>query len=892
MFGLGLLTWPTANFSVTRMSELPTGTPSDGDFTPKHDATSDDATKLGGDTVADGGHSSDIGFAPKRGMTVGPYILREIIGAGGMGEVWKAEQSEPVRRTVALKLIKSGMDSREVLARFEAERQALAMMDHPCIAKVFDAGTSPQGRPYFAMEYVRGVPITDYCDRRRLNTRDRLQLFQRVCEGVQHAHQNAVLHRDLKPGNILVAEVDGKPVPKIIDFGLAKAMTHSLTENTMYTVMGQLLGTPEYMSPEQAEMTGEDVDTRTDVYSLGVVLYELLVGVLPFEPEELRRAGFDGIRKMLCEKEPMRLNARLTTLGGKATSIAQTRRTDLRHLRQSLKGDLDWIVMRSLEKDRNRRYGSPAELAQDIDRHLADEPVLAGPPTRAYRLRKFSRRHRVGISVAAVVLVGLIGFAVTVSFQARSIAHQKDRAEQAAAEAQSTVEFLRNMLSTADPWAKGESDVTVVKALKGATEKLGEEFEGQPLLEARIRALVGSLDLNVGNMPAAKEQTEKALALMTHELGPDDLELAGIWGDLSQIDRMNGDFDEAIHAGKEKSRITQIHFPSPSADVVKAWDQLANAFVRAQRPEEADSVYTLQEDMIRQLGDEHRILLAQVLLNRGALAAHSANTDYAAEDSLSTAALKIYRQYDPDNPHIGIAMNNIGTSLLARGKFEEAKTVLEESMAFIEKTLGPDQPTYASACENLANVEFQTKHNDEAMKLLDKVLDIRRRNLGPDNVNVIRSELNIATVANWTGDHERALKIYDELLPQLRAKRGGDHPDVAGILQNRSSSLQGLGRYDEAEASLEEARAMYERLYGEHSPQVGRCHSLMGQMFFREKRFDDAEKELKMALPILRDKLGDEHVDTKGAARWMVNVLEATGRGDEAGEYRKLAGKK
>ncbi|HPF69850.1 MAG TPA: serine/threonine-protein kinase, partial [Candidatus Krumholzibacteria bacterium] len=373
------------------MNDLPHDQPRDEDRTLDSGATLDsDATV---------GFGARGAFSPAVGTAFGPYVLRELIGSGGMGQVWRAEQTAPVRRTVALKLIKAGMDSEEVLARFEAERQALALMDHPCIARVFDAGTTPEGRPYFAMEFVDGVPITDYCDARNLDTAERLRLFIQACEGVQHAHQKAIVHRDLKPGNLLVAEFDGHPLPKIIDFGVAKATAQKLTEDTMYTALGQLLGTPEYMSPEQADTTTEDVDTRTDVYSLGVVLYKLLVGALPFESGDLRRAGLTGIVRTLQEQDPPRPSTRFAALGDAAEQVARNRGTTAHRLTSRLRGDLDWIIMRCLEKDRNRRYGSPAELAQDVQRHLDDQPVSAGPPTARYRMGKFVRRHRTGVAI-------------------------------------------------------------------------------------------------------------------------------------------------------------------------------------------------------------------------------------------------------------------------------------------------------------------------------------------------------------------------------------------------------------------------------------------------------------------------------------------------------------
>lgn len=366
---------------------------------------------------------------------IGPYRLLQLLGEGGMGEVWLAEQKTPIHRTIALKLIKAGMDTKTVIARFESERQALALMDHPAIAKVFDAGATPEGRPYFVMEYVPGLPITDYCDKHRLTVRERLELFMQVCDGVQHAHQKAIIHRDLKPSNVLVEEQDGKAVPKIIDFGLAKATAQRLTEKTLFTELGVMMGTPEYMSPEQADMGEQNIDTRTDVYSLGVILYQLLVGVLPFEPKSLRTAGLEAILRVIREQEPAKPSTRIRTMGPASTLSAENRREDPRTFARHIRGELDWITMKALEKERTRRYGSPSEFRADIQRHLANEPVAAHPPSTGYRAGKYIRRHRLAVGFAASVAVLLVAFAVTMAVQKVRISRERDRAEKNRAEA-------------------------------------------------------------------------------------------------------------------------------------------------------------------------------------------------------------------------------------------------------------------------------------------------------------------------------------------------------------------------------------------------------------------------------------------------------------------------
>jgi serine/threonine protein kinase len=502
------------------------------------------------------------------GTVIGPYKLLEQIGEGGMGLVFMAEQSRPVRRRVALKVIKPGMDTRQVVVRFEAERQALALMDHPHIAHVLDGGATASCRPYFVMELVRGVSITDFCDQRRFTMRQRLELFVTVCQAVQHAHQKGIIHRDLKPSNVLVTLHDTVAVPKVIDFGIAKATTQPLTERTLFTNFAQMLGTPLYMSPEQAEMNGLDVDTRSDVYALGALLYELLTGTTPFESQTLKKVGLDEMRRMIREKEPPTPSQRLNTLDAQACStVSEHRGVDGRRLGQLLRGEVDWIVMKALEKDRERRDESVSAFAADVNRYLNDEAVAACPPSAVYRLRKYARRNRRLIIPAAVVTIVLTGATVVSTWlaiqadAARQLADTRlDKEKQAQAEAatdsavaHAVSSFLQddllrqvNRLSKFGDDLGGNPNLTVKEALDRAAVKIDDRFQNKPLVEAAIRTAIGEAYGSLHEHQLAVDHLERAFRLRQTYHGPDHPDTLATMDSLAAEYTWMGRHPEAI----------------------------------------------------------------------------------------------------------------------------------------------------------------------------------------------------------------------------------------------------------------------------------------------------------------------------------------------------------
>jgi serine/threonine protein kinase len=557
------------------------------------------------------------------GTVIGPYKLREQIGEGGMGVVFVAEQARPVRRRVALKVIKPGMDTKRVIARFEAERQALAMMDHPNIAKVHDAGTTDSGRPYFVMELVRGLPITEYCDREQLTVAARLELFVLVCRAVQHAHQKGIIHRDLKPTNILVTLHDGVPVPKVIDFGVAKATGQALTDRTVYTELAQLVGTPLYMSPEQADLSGLDIDTRSDIYSLGVLLYELLTGTTPFDSETLKKAAFDEMRRIIREQEPQKPSLRLGSLGETLTTVSGCRGADPRRLNRAVRGELDWIAMKALEKDRRRRYETANDLAADVMRYLTSNPVEACPPSASYRLRKYARRNRAALTTTAVVAAALVTGTTVSVWQAVKARKAAAEAQLRADESKEVIDYLAKDIFGATAGNAGGRSVTVGQLLDGADASVGTRFRRQPLVEAGIRLALSRTYHYHGDWKRAEAHAARAAEIRERLLGPEHP--ATLEAQLQQAWMLSdngwawpeGNNPDNPSAAEAAVRLLQpvlaahrrVHGPV-HPDTLRSELVMASAISHIGRQEEAARLATqAQQRALRALGPEHETSL-------------------------------------------------------------------------------------------------------------------------------------------------------------------------------------------------------------------------------------------------------------------------------------------
>ena len=842
--------------------------------------------------------SAAVGHAESP-RTIGRYRLIEILGRGGMGEVWRAEQEQPIRRTVAIKLIKLGMDTREIIARFEAERQALAMMNHPNVAKVLDAGATDTGRPYFVMEYVPGEPITNFCDRQACSLGQRLQLFLQACAAIAHAHQKGILHRDLKPGNILVTAESGEPQVKVIDFGVAKALQPEPGRQTLLTMAGQIIGTPEYMPPEQALSDGRDVDTRSDIYSLGVVLYELLSGVLPFDPKALRGSGLEGIQRMIRDVDPPRPSTRLSSLqADEVATIAQRRHIQVGELKRQLKRELEWIPLKAMRKEPAMRYVAALEFAQDIENYLQQRPLLAGPESRRYRLRKFARRNKVAVIIAAL-------FAFLLAASAAMYVHgvgveqrktlvalgeaegQRALAEKRENETARVANFQGLMLSDINLRLMGNrlrNDI-VDEAAKG-WKRAGLPPQEVAARQAQLEGLLKEANFtNPAVQTLNRSILERSVAAAHEKLADQPLVLASV---LQQIARTRSNLrllNEAI---------------APQADALEIRRTLPDG-----HPDKVESINGLGWLLDRK-GDwdqAERLAREALTTRRRAIG--------GGDDRLTLGSLRL-----------------LADTVQEQGRLEEAEQYHRESEQASRQILPRDDPEQLDAILRLGQLLLWERKLDEAEPLIQEALDRMGRSaaLGENHWRTIGARVVHGTLRNVQGKLADAESDYQKCLQLYRVMEGDDHRDSLFVLTQLGGVLRKQERLPEAETHLanalegfrraqaddtdkfmvEEQMAMLrqsqrqwddaERLFADlydrapslkiSPPAAARFMSGYGTFLAAMARYDEAEKPLLQAYKRLKQTEQDRHERMRDVVEALADVYDHTNRPEEAAQRR------
>jgi len=761
------------------------------------------------------------------GGRIDKYKLLRILGEGGMGIVYLAQQEEPIRRQVALKVIKPGMDSKRVIARFEAEKQALALMQHPHIAGVYDAGLTLTGRPYFVMEYVKGIPITDYCDHHKLTIEERLRLFQQVCQAVQHAHQKGIIHRDIKPSNILVSVENDRAIPKIIDFGVAKATGKPLAERTLATEDTQLLGTPEYMSPEQADMASEDIDTRSDVYSLGVLLYVLLTGVLPFEPETLREGGIENIRRTIRQTDPKTPSTRLRKLGEEAGKVAEKRRTEVGTLARRLHKELEWIPIKAMRKQRAERYRSASELADDIENYFMGRPLIAGPLGTTYRLKKLVRRNRSLVAGLITVLAVLTAGFIVSSVFALKARRQAERSD-------AVVNFLTDDVLGSARQVMGR-DATALDLLDAASVKLDAGvFKDQPLTELLVRYRLGNLSKDLGHTRKAISHLERVQEIYEKHGAPKPLNAHLIMNYLANAYQRVGEREkaEALFQAivEEKERTNQIY---------------TGPYTWAKR------MLAAMCRMKGQYDQSERILLEMM------------DPQFRNGEGLHGKIMVL-------------CMGDLAATYQAQGRYKDAEQMYSKIQEINEVV-----PS------GLASLHLNLGRYSEAEKLLRAKMErIPREYPGKDNVGMIAAMNVLGVVLTKMGDFDEAERLFAQVWKVRREKWPDDHPRTLATINAFGVLRREQKNYEEAESLLRQALEGRQRKLGlDHPVCFGSMHEL-AVLYKEQTRYDEAEPLLLEAIEGRHLKLGDKHTHTLESWNTLIELYKAWNKPEKAEEWR------